>query len=108
MAIIEHETSIQQDLKPAHVDEVGQVLLDAADVLRRDGWCRGEPTDPEGRHCAIGALAAAGSTLGATLRGKSRLQKSLGLEAMGVGFWNDQQSGPEPVIEALTRAAYGV
>ena len=35
------------------------VLDKAADVIERDGWCRHEYHDPEGRHCTVGAIEAA-------------------------------------------------
>lgn len=39
-------------------DPVRQVLLDAADLLERDGWCQHISLDFEGRHCAWGAMVA--------------------------------------------------
>lgn len=108
MAIVEHEVGVRQDVRLVQVDEVGQALLNAADVLRRDGWCQGESRDPQGRHCALGALMEAGSVT-AVMRGGVRLKRSLGLEDTSVAFWNDRpERTKEQVIEALERAAYGV
>lgn len=33
-----------------------QMYRAAADILRRDGWCQGDRTDNNGRHCLMGAL----------------------------------------------------
>lgn len=38
---------------------VGQVLRDAAEVIRQDGWCQGYIRDTKGRVCLLGALAKA-------------------------------------------------
>jgi hypothetical protein len=35
-----------------------RALLDAAELLERDGWCRGTPKG-DGRHCVLGALGLA-------------------------------------------------
>lgn len=34
-------------------------LLKAADILEQQGWCQREARDADGRHCLMGALAAA-------------------------------------------------
>lgn len=41
------------------LDETTKIILDALDILRRDGWCRGRLIDGEGRVCANGALVKA-------------------------------------------------
>lgn len=38
---------------------VGQVLRDAAEVIRQDGWCQGSIRDMKGQVCLLGALAKA-------------------------------------------------
>jgi hypothetical protein len=38
------------------VDAIGKIILDAADRLDRDGWCRGTYHDECGRHCVEGAF----------------------------------------------------
>ena len=120
----QHEWSVEQDTRPAQVDEVGKVLLDAAAILERDGWCQGEILSFDGRRCALGAIGeAAGAfpvgdkilfddvrpgTGQLYLDVTERLRKSLGLGEIGIGFWNDRpERTQETVVEALTRAAYG-
>lgn len=38
------------------VDEVGQLLLAAADRIEKHGWCQFSLADTEGRLCAVGAI----------------------------------------------------
>lgn len=35
------------------------VFLKAIDVLNKDGWCKGQYTNPSGAHCLVGACAKA-------------------------------------------------
>jgi hypothetical protein len=46
-------------LDGTNLDETTQIILDALDILRREGWCRGKLSDGEGRVCANGALVKA-------------------------------------------------
>ena len=36
-----------------------EVLLKAADILERDGWCKYSLNDRQGRHCVAGAIIVA-------------------------------------------------
>lgn len=40
-----------------------KILLDAAEILEKNGWCRGHYVAPDGRHCAVGALNIAAGVL---------------------------------------------
>lgn len=42
-----------------HIDAAGKVLLDAADLLERDGWCQFARKNRDGNMCAVGALSMA-------------------------------------------------
>ncbi len=47
------------DVKPeVKLEPWRQMLLDAADLLERDGWCQQAYQDGDGHHCALGALDA--------------------------------------------------
>jgi hypothetical protein len=39
--------------------KTSEVMLQAADVLERHGWCKGQTFDEEGRHCILGAIGYA-------------------------------------------------
>lgn len=88
-----------------------QILLRAARVLQKHGWCRGHLESIDGRHCVVGALnlAAVGRaySVGQSVSFKTalrRLAKITGLTAPT--RWNDAyaQDGAE-VISALRKAA---
>jgi hypothetical protein len=40
----------------AHVSEKARILMDALELLRRDGWCKGTTQNVKGEHCILGAL----------------------------------------------------
>jgi hypothetical protein len=69
-----------------------EVLLKAADILERDGWCKYSLHDGKGRHCVAGAilLAVAGSPGGDALRNEARqlLRQHLSFWP-NIESWND-------------------
>ncbi len=88
-----------------------QMLLDAADLLERDGWCQGAYQDDDGHHCALGALDAVfGSKTSfkaidwsAYARVNERLQDAVGLQIV---HWNDAKGRTaEEVISTLRKIA---
>lgn len=73
------------------------VLRRAADILKRDGWCRGE-LHKAGRHCLMGAVYAAteeieqesGVTLWNALHLQMKAEAALGFGSMAaLMYWND-------------------
>jgi hypothetical protein len=97
-----------------------QLLLGAADLIEKKGWCR-EDFENHGRYCAIGALnKVAGYPADPGLRfydptysdarrkAEKILEKHLKLDDCdGVVEWNDglNRNGKKIVIQALREAA---
>lgn len=94
------------------LDEIGKALLDAAEALRRDGWCQGYLHDPYGGHCLLGAIDIARRRVviadpGLLLRMMERLSAHLP-PGDRIMRWNDAPGRTvEEVISVLERAAYG-
>jgi|ERR1700692_671956 len=81
-----------------------QVLLDAADLIRKDGWIVGSRHSERG-YCAVGAISQAAGwwRFGLRTRAENRLRRYLGHSIM---FWNDALcSGKSKVIETLETVA---
>ena len=51
------DESIQKTLAVQPLEAWRKVLLDAADLIERDGWCQGQLRRGQ-QHCAIGAIEA--------------------------------------------------
>lgn len=123
---IEH--LLQPDVKP--VDETGQLLLNAALLLRVDGWCQHSLVGSDGRMCMHGAIGRAApdkrgmsydqspAEAAATLRvakflgAQPGVNASTGLESFGgqsqgsFDLWNDVAGRTaEEVIAVLEGAA---
>ncbi len=96
------------------IDVAGEILLDAADILERDGWCRHRLQDPLGRMCLYGAIIKAHNERAKNapfIEGGSvnRLQKYLSRdgEIDNIADWNDGIcGGKEEAIQALRGAAW--
>lgn len=87
---------------PTTVDEV---FAEAVRLIRTHGWIRRYAGSPQTGYCLIGAVRAAAG-------GNRRLEDAAeaGLldrirrqfpDALSVGQWNDNQSGPGPVLRML-------
>ena len=79
------------------------VLLAAARLIERKGWCQGAGTDARGRHCLMGALNEVG-----TIRGIDRARTALMRQFPGsfVTTWNDEPwRTKKQVLTALRTAA---
>lgn len=91
--------------------EARKVLTDAADLLRRHGWCRSFMTNSRGQMCVRGAIEAA--TPGDLILTSSspRQQAFAMLKALlpadkGLMHWNDHVCAtPQQAIDLLLRAA---
>jgi hypothetical protein len=108
MSILERDV-ITTD-KPAELDEVGRILVRAAEIVRERGLAKGVFESITGSVCAEGAIAYA--TNGTwnpddDCQAVSRLHASLG-GTLGATFkFNDHPDRTaEEVAEALERAAY--
>lgn len=98
-------------IEPA-VDEVGQLLLDAADVLERYGWRQREYGNPDTGFCMMGAIMfvqqpqngiiSVGHT--PSFRATLRLQAHLGRTDI-VGWNDDLGRSKGQVLNALRAAA---
>lgn len=124
-SIVEQEVEkIEVREAPAELDEVGQVLVRAAEIVR-ERWQRWDFGVDGGPRCLMGAISEAGKPLWRKTTKHSwiddfslaessdcagRLAKSLGLRHSGgvpLVVWNDTKaSSAEEVAEALERAAY--
>ena len=86
-----------------------EVLLKAADILERDGWCKYSLNDRQGRHCVAGAIivAMAGSPGGHALRKEARqlLRQHLPFWAPSIEGWNDLPWRTRNQVVAKLRAA---
>jgi hypothetical protein len=96
---------------PEHDDRAREVLGEAAELLMVDGWAQGSFHADDGRHCAIGAIAAIAGQL-------DQFDTSRRIECRAVNLlrvtiqdnnivaWNDDpHRTAEDVILALKRAA---
>jgi hypothetical protein len=85
-----------------------EVLLKAADILERDGWCKYSLHDGQGRHCVAGAilLAVAGSPGGDALRNEARQLLGQHLSFWPtIESWNDLPWRTRNQVLAKLRAA---
>ena len=86
-----------------------EVLLKAADILERDGWCKDSLHDGQGRHCVAGAIliAVSGSPGRAELRDEARhlLRQHLPFWAPTIETWNDMPWRTRDQVLAKLRAA---
>lgn len=84
-----------------------KVLMDAADVIEKRGWCKGRLESADGAVCTMGALikAVSGAVLGGAYRtASSRFEAYIGTKH--VGMWNDNPSRTkEQVVFALCDCA---
>ncbi len=83
-----------------------RILLKAADILREYGWCQDAIEHPDGRRCALGAIAMAARVLGLKeyFHAERAMEKMLPNET--VPSWNDAPGRTaEEVIEAMEKAA---
>lgn len=95
--------------EPAVLDEPSKLLLKAAALIERVGWCQNSLRSKDGAVCMEGALATAlgGSTKYNLLDGGigeqtwKRLQRNLGTSPW---LWNDQKSNTQDEVVAKLRA----
>ena len=95
------------------VDEVGELLLKAADVVERKGWCQCRLRTPSGRVCVMGAvLVAHGEDIETPFYDHPYwLDKAMGriqnVTNRWPPEWNDQGGRTaEEVVSVLRQAAY--
>lgn len=109
---------VDQGIERPEVDPVEKLLLDAANLLEREGWTTGSMLNSLRRRCVRGAIrAAAGYENGALTREGFSLLQDAELRVMrllrtshhqGIEAWNDREaSGAAEVIAMLRAAATG-
>jgi hypothetical protein len=106
--ILETPTITPVPDKPAELDEVGKVLMRAAEIVRKR-WTQGTFFDHAGNVCVAGALneASTGSALHHRPELWAEVAKRWGVD--DVGQYNDAPGRTaNEVAEALERAAIGV
>ena len=83
---------------------VAEVLNAAADLIEKRGWCQHLAFDPDGRHCALGAIWAQRCPGPLEREAVAAVRRATG--SPFVGEWNDApQRTKEEVVEALRKAA---
>lgn len=94
------------------VDEDGEVLLRAADILEQRGWCQYEQESPDGRLCLYGAIFTArhGSAMPEQERsnddGWNRDAHTLGFPSAGAAVsWNNAEDRTAAEVIARLRSA---
>ena len=95
------------------VDVAGEILLRAADLIQREGWCKYRLQDTQGRICLYGAIikATPKNQYNESTDGIRRLERYLKLrgplEMVNIAVWNDNKcKNKEQAIEALRGAAW--
>lgn len=88
--------------------EVRRVLLAAADLLERDGWCQKALSDGQGRRCVLQAMIDGGGS-DRLYEAKIALCRYLGLETSFpcVSPWNNAPERTQPEVLAALRGAAG-
>ena len=104
----------EKKLGETNIDDVGKVLLEAADYIEWHGWCQHVVSNAKGEVCAMGAIAEClsrrgnGSSFAARERVWGYLSKYLNgsLPALALEIWNDMPGRTkEQVVAALRGAA---
>jgi len=103
----------EKKLGETNIDNVGQVLLEAADYIEWHGWCQHIAIGPAGKLCAVGALLHVAipnikhSTVWEmsplALSAFAKLRRYLGTD--GIESWNDTRGRTKDEVVAALRAA---
>lgn len=89
------------------LDEVGKVLMCAAEHIEKHGWCQREYTNHKGQVCLFGSLALNDLVAQSpdTRRAAQRLSSFLG--DVVISTWNDNVcESQEQAVATLRAAAY--
>ena len=108
----------EKKLGETNIDNVGMVLLEAADYIEWHGWCQDRVESPGGAVCALGAICHATNDLVAQRllafsppNILARLKKVIGVARLDESWhdiqnWNDAPGRTkEEVVAALRGAA---
>lgn len=111
-----YDPSMKPEVKP--VDEVGDALLECADLLERVGWCQFALRDKDGGMCLVGVIgqvAGARRTRGGEFLRLSenmslRVRQTLGIKdspiaPIGIVDWNNAMGRKKEEVVALLRRA---
>lgn len=97
---------------PAKLDEADNLLLKAAAVIERQGWCQNSIGTLDGRVCLEGAInVAAGMTPGNLIVGVPALALRRVVRALGESafMWNDRpERTKDEVVSKLRAVALGL
>jgi hypothetical protein len=92
------------------VDDIGRLILQAAELIERKGWCQFKTSNALGEHCLVGAVCALNYQYDAAFAriGRFALANGIWTEETGFGKWNDDPSRTkQDVVNLLRAAAYG-
>jgi hypothetical protein len=94
------------------VDAIGSVLLAAADIIERRGWCNDGPVGPRGEVCLL--VAISDTMPGPWSHEKDRLREAVcaqlrrHIDHMAIIEWNETVcESKEEAIAMLREAAHG-
>lgn len=100
--------------KPQKLEPWQQCLLDAANRIRKKGWCQGMGVNRWGEMCALGAIGSIDASTTARTMAARMLVRYLnappyvGYPSVHIPAWNDASGRTkEEVIAALEGAAKG-
>jgi len=84
-----------------------EVLIAAADLIERDGWCRGIFQNALGQRCVLGAVGDVCQSVGWDADYKQALEKlQVQIHTSAPSVWNDSPKRTESeVVNALREAA---
>lgn len=88
---------------PEDTEAWRQVLLSAAEVIEKKGWCRFSMENAKGQVCLLGAFNHAEGKSSDKDIAKAKLSEYLGVHY--IQTWNDKRWSSRPVLKALRKAA---
>jgi hypothetical protein len=98
----------EKKLGETNIDNIGKVLLDAADYIERHGWIQRTYKTNAGKVCATGAIVLSSPRgpdfpVPVIINATARLKKYLGVDHIPV--WNDTPGRTKDEIVAALRGA---
>jgi hypothetical protein len=90
------------------VDEVGKMILKAADWLEEHGWCQGWMDDDRGRSCAMGAVWNVTKDMKIYVVAARRIGRAASIDygsPSSVVRWNDKPGRTAEEVMAIMRHA---
>jgi hypothetical protein len=104
-AVAKNGKEVLAKLEP--VDEIGQILLAAANYLESHGWCQHRLYSQDNMACAVGAIRMVTKGEGKENLARMRLARVAGCQWQTIPKWNDQKGRTaKQVIDAFRKAAH--